>query len=143
MQNRDLADYHHPISDIFTKAITQIDYEPFKLSAEQIEHFQEYGYLTNVKIFESEQVDILRKELAEIADPAHPKHDLFYEFHNNQSTDPETVLFHSLGHWRITQGFHDALWNPAFTKPASQLLGIKLFVFGTTNCFVNPLDTVG
>src|SRR5256885_674880 len=34
-----------------------------------------------------------------------------------------TVLFHALGAWRITPGFHDLLWNPAFTVPASQLLG--------------------
>lgn len=138
MQSRDLADYHHPVSDIFTKALTEQDYEPFRLDQEQIEHFNEFGYLTNVKIFEAEQVDILREELAEIADPAHPKHDLFYEFHNNQSTDPETVLFHSLGHWRMTQGFHDALWNPAFTKPASQLLGDKSIRFWHDQLFCKP-----
>lgn len=138
MQSRDFADYHHPISDIFTKALTKQDYEPFRLVQEQIEHFNEFGYLTNVKIFETEQVDILRKELAEIADPAHPKHDLFYEFHTNQSTDPETVLFHSLGHWRMTQGFHDALWNPAFTKPASQLLGDKSIRFWHDQLFCKP-----
>jgi ectoine hydroxylase-related dioxygenase (phytanoyl-CoA dioxygenase family) len=28
-----------------------------------------------------------------------------------------------LGAWRITPGFHDVLWNPAFLVPASQLLG--------------------
>jgi ectoine hydroxylase-related dioxygenase (phytanoyl-CoA dioxygenase family) len=32
------------------------------------------------------------------------------------------VLFHALGAWRIAPGFHDLLWNPAFTVPASQLL---------------------
>jgi ectoine hydroxylase-related dioxygenase (phytanoyl-CoA dioxygenase family) len=28
-----------------------------------------------------------------------------------------------LGAWRITPAFHDILWNPAFTVPASQLVG--------------------
>ena len=32
------------------------------------------------------------------------------------------MLFHALGAWRITPGFHDLLWNPAFLVPASQLL---------------------
>jgi ectoine hydroxylase-related dioxygenase (phytanoyl-CoA dioxygenase family) len=56
-------------------------------------------------------------------EPAHPGHHLFYEFHTNESRDPNAVLFHALGAWRITPGFHDVLWNPAFTVPASQLLG--------------------
>jgi ectoine hydroxylase-related dioxygenase (phytanoyl-CoA dioxygenase family) len=36
--------------------------------------------------------------------------------------NPERVLFHALGAWRITVGFHDLLWNPAFAMAASQLL---------------------
>jgi ectoine hydroxylase-related dioxygenase (phytanoyl-CoA dioxygenase family) len=48
---------------------------------------------------------------------------LFYEYNSNESADPARVLFHALGAWRITRGFHDILWHPAFTVPASQLLG--------------------
>ena len=48
---------------------------------------------------------------------------MFHEYHTNESTDPTRVLFHALGAWRITPGFHDLLWHPAFTVPASQLLG--------------------
>jgi ectoine hydroxylase-related dioxygenase (phytanoyl-CoA dioxygenase family) len=64
----------------------------------------------------------LRRELNALVDPLHPQHHLFYEFHSNESTDPATTLFHALGAWRIAPGFHDLLWNPAFTVPASQLL---------------------
>jgi len=48
---------------------------------------------------------------------------LFYEYNSNESTDPNHVLFHALGAWRIAPGFHDLLWHPAFTVPAAQLLG--------------------
>jgi len=68
------------------------------------------------------QVDALREELKSLADSSHPAHELFYEYHSNESSDPSKILFHALGAWRIAQGFHDALWNPAFTVPASQLL---------------------
>ena len=54
--------------------------------------------------------------------PLHDGHELWYEYHSNESTDPDLVLFHALGAWRLRPGFHDALWNSAFTVPASQLL---------------------
>lgn len=138
MRENDLADFHHPVSDIFKKVVSEADLEPYRLSNEQLEYFEEFGYLANVKILEEDQVDILRKELDEITNPKHPGHDLFYEFHSNQSTDPDTVLFHSLGHWRIADGFHDALWNPAFVKPASQLLGDKAIRMWHDQLFCKP-----
>lgn len=85
--------------------------------------FKEHGYLSNIKLLNSTQVESLRKELEEITDPKHPGHHLFYEFHSNESADPSKVLFHALGAWRVTPGFHDVLWNPAFVMAASQLLG--------------------
>src|SRR5205814_2335346 len=69
------------------------------------------------------QVDALLEELKSLADSSHPAHELFYEYHSNESTDPSKILFHALGAWRIAQGFHDILWNPAFVVAASQLLG--------------------
>lgn len=70
-----------------------------------------------------DQTDAICGELQQIGDPEHPGHTLFYEFNSNESADPEKILFHALGAWRITPGFHDVLWSPAFTLPASQLLG--------------------
>jgi hypothetical protein len=50
------------------------------------------------------------------------------------TADPARVLFHALGAWRIKPGFHDMLWNPAFTVPAAQFgagpAGIPFHVLG-------------
>lgn len=119
----DLAERHRPVSSLFPQPASRDDWERYRLSDEQIAFFHEQGYLKGIQVLNDEQIDALRRELAEIADPKHPGHHLFYEFHSNESNDPNKVLFHALGHWRITPGFHDLLWNPALLMPASQLLG--------------------
>ncbi|MEQ8812762.1 MAG: phytanoyl-CoA dioxygenase family protein [Imperialibacter sp.] len=119
----DLAGVHELVSRLFEWPETEKDWEQYKLSDEQVAFFKENGYLANVKLLNSMQVESLRNELEEIADPNHPGHHLFYEFHSNESADPSKVLFHALGAWRVTPGFHDVLWNPAFVMAASQLLG--------------------
>lgn len=112
---QDLSQYHHPIGDLSSSS-------DHRLSPEQIEFYETYGYLAGNRMLTDEQVDVLRAELAELANPSHPGHHLFYEYHSNESPDPEKILFHALGAWRIAPGFHDILWNQAFTVPASQLL---------------------
>ncbi|MBI3465220.1 MAG: phytanoyl-CoA dioxygenase family protein [Planctomycetes bacterium] len=119
----DLSTRHEPVSDLFPWPQRAEDWERYRLSNEQVTFYHENGYLAGVQVLNERQVDALVKELATLVDPAQPGNSLFYEFHSNESTDPATVLFHALGAWRITPGFHDLLWNPAFLVPASQLLG--------------------
>ena len=120
---KDLSEFHYLLSDFFKTPGSAIEWDQYKLTDEQVEFYKENGYLSGIKLLEEWQIDALLKEQAEIADPEHPGHHLFYEFHTNESSDPNSVLFHSLGHWRITKGFHDIVWNPAFVRAASQLLG--------------------
>lgn len=120
---KDLSQFHYLLSNFFKMPESEKEWNQYKLTDEQVDFFHENGYLAGIKMLEEWQVDELCKQQAEIADPAHPRHHLFYEFHTNESTDPDSVLFHSLGHWRITEGFHDIVWNPIFVKAASQLLG--------------------
>jgi ectoine hydroxylase-related dioxygenase (phytanoyl-CoA dioxygenase family) len=123
MVAQDLSQFSQPIGELLRLPRSAREWEPYRLSDEQVRFFHEQGYLQGIRILDERQVEMLRGELAGLLDPHHPGHELFYEFHSNESIDPSKVLFHALGAWRITPGFHDLLWAPAFTMAASQLLG--------------------
>lgn len=135
--NQDLSLYHKPIGKLF-RDLGSIEIEKYLLTKEQIEHFEEKGYVSGIKLLEEDQVDQLKDELKEIIDPDHPGHHLLYEFHTNEAEDPDRIIFHSLGHWRMTSGFHDVLWNPVFVRIASQLLGGKAIRFWHDQLFLKP-----
>ncbi|MGH9840069.1 MAG: phytanoyl-CoA dioxygenase family protein [Blastocatellia bacterium] len=120
---KDLSVHHRPISDLFKLPASPEDWDRYRLSEEQVQFFHTNGYLSGVRILDDAQVNRLRNELVDLMNPDHPARRLYYEFHSNESEDPAKVLFHALGAWRIGPGFHDILWHPAFTVPASQLLG--------------------
>jgi ectoine hydroxylase-related dioxygenase (phytanoyl-CoA dioxygenase family) len=117
----DLSTRHGPITELF--AGSHHDLSRYRLRPDQIDFYHANGYLAGIRLLNEDQIAVLREEVARLIDPNHHAHGLFYEFHSNESTDPSMVLFHALGAWRISPGFHDLLWNPAFLVPAAQLLG--------------------
>jgi hypothetical protein len=119
----DLSKRHHPVGDLFTLPTFTQQWAGYRLSDDQVAFYRREGYLTGVPMLSDRQVDVLCEQLESLVDPKHPGHHLFYEYQSNESADPSRVLFHALGAWRIAPGFHDLLWNPAFTLPAAQLLG--------------------
>jgi ectoine hydroxylase-related dioxygenase (phytanoyl-CoA dioxygenase family) len=141
--NDDLSLHHELLTDLFPQLPAAEAFEKYKLSPEQVAFFHENGYLANVKLIEDHQIEQLRRELDEIKEPAHPKNYLFHEFHTNESKDVNSVLFHSLGHWRIAPAFHDVLWNPAFVVAASQLLGNQAVRFWHDQLFYKPAQHGG
>src|SRR5919198_5408923 len=118
----DLAKYHAPVTGLFRVPASADEWGEYRLTDEQLEFYEENGYLAGVRMLSDGQVERLRAELRGLMNPEHPRSDLWYEFHSNESCDPSRVLFHALGAWRIEPGFHDLLWNPRFTVAASQLL---------------------
>ncbi|MBI1387612.1 MAG: phytanoyl-CoA dioxygenase family protein [bacterium] len=119
----DLSTRHKPLGALFQSPETLEDWRKYRLSADQVEFYRENGYLPGVRILNDDQIESLRADLAELANPECPGRSLFYEYNSNEAEDPARVLFHALGAWRITPAFHDILWHPAFLVPASQLLG--------------------
>ena len=120
---KDLSLKHGPISDLFDCDASTEQRQQWRLSEDQLQFFQENGYVPGPQILNARQIDHLRAELAMLSEPGHPGSEFWYEYNSNESKDPSLVLFHALGAWRITMGMHDILWSAPFTTPASQLLG--------------------
>lgn len=136
----DLSMISKPIESLFGSLPTDADsYMCHRLTDEQIEFYKKNGYLTQVRVLTDEQCDRLLEEYKRFLlwndtdisegnglNDAHrldlPGRHLLHEYHSNQTKDPENVLTHMLGHWRVTPLFHDLIFLPNVTVPTSQLL---------------------
>lgn len=127
--SKDLADYNHPIANIFVQPKTAKEWEQYMLTEEQIASFKKDGFVKGIKILTEEQVDLLNSELVKLQSVNEKDKKLFYHYESNESEDPSKVLFHAIGAWRLTPGFHDLLWAPAFRMAAYQLLGQSFRIF--------------
>ncbi len=119
----DLSTRHQPVTNLFAWPGNPEQWNQYRLTDQQIDFYQQNGYLAGIRMLSDQQVEILRDELDLLTDPSHSGRELFYEYNSNESTDPTTTLFHALGAWRVSPAFHDLLWNPEFLIPAAQLLG--------------------
>jgi ectoine hydroxylase-related dioxygenase (phytanoyl-CoA dioxygenase family) len=143
MEVKDLSTVHHLVSDIFKWPTDKREWDQYKLSQEQIDFFNGNGFIGGIKMLDNDQIERLRNELNQLTDPDSPGHDLFYEFHSNESSDTDMILFHALGAWRITPAYHDVLWNPRFVVAASQLLGNVPVRFWHDQLFYKPAKKGG
>lgn len=118
----DLSIKHHPVTGMFAQPRDVHEWNSYRLTDQDVEFYRQNGYVAGIRMLDDGQVQQLRNELDALIDPAYPGKKLFYEYNANESTNPATKLFHALGAWRVSVGFHDLLWNPAVLMPAAQLL---------------------
>ena len=119
---QDFSEQHSPIGALWKLPAHKEDWQQYCLSDEQVQSFRRDGFLAGVQVLNDQQVDALRAELTGLMEPSHSSYQLFHEYHSNESSNPNTILFHALGAWRTGPAFHDVLWSPAFLVAASQLL---------------------
>jgi ectoine hydroxylase-related dioxygenase (phytanoyl-CoA dioxygenase family) len=143
VQSHDVSDLSYiskPIGDLFGQLpVNPDDYARCLLSEDQIAFYKANGYLTQVRVLTDEQCHRIIEEYKkfllwhtytppdsdgkdDVDRLDFPEKKLLYEYHSNQSTDPNNVVTHMLGHWRISPSFHDLIFLPQITVPTSQLL---------------------
>ncbi|XP_074652703.1 phytanoyl-CoA dioxygenase domain-containing protein 1 homolog [Tubulanus polymorphus] len=114
----DYSSVHEPMGELFQPVQNPFEWNKFKLTDAQINQYWKDGFLLNVPVLTTEQdykyfVDENYK---------HPGMEMMYEYHRNQTDDPNNVLMHALGHWRLTKLFHDLCFLPQVIVAASQLI---------------------
>ena len=78
----DLSIKHHPVSGIFTLPASPEEWNRYRLNVEQVEFYEQNGYLAGVRMLDDEQIQILRDELNVLTNPLHPGRHLLYEYHH-------------------------------------------------------------
>jgi ectoine hydroxylase-related dioxygenase (phytanoyl-CoA dioxygenase family) len=116
----DLSTFAHPIKD--TLNLDPIDTEQFRLSDAQIRSFHHQGFIVGNATLTDEFLNWLGNDLEALISKDNVNNPLWHECHLNECANGTDVLFHALGAWRIAESFHDLLWQPAITIPATQLL---------------------
>lgn len=114
--DQDLSIKHKPITETFASNIVETP------SADEISFFDENGFVAGIKILDADQIDALRDELGRLMQPEMRDDPRFYEYHRNESGRQDSVLFHALGAWRVSELFHDLIFHPAIVAAAEKLL---------------------
>ena len=96
MPVKDLSTVHELASDIFKWPSEKEEWEQYKLSKDQVDFFNENGYLSGVKMLENRQIEKLRTELSELADVNLP---VIICFMNFIPTNPAIQLQYFFMHW--------------------------------------------
>jgi hypothetical protein len=133
---QDLSNFHHAVTGIFDSPHLGM------LTPERVEFFHENGFVNGIKLLDGEQVEILRTALGELIDPRIAGNSLFYEYHLNESSEPDRTLFHALGAWRVSEAFHDLIFHPFIARVAAQLLDGPVR-FWHDQLFVKPANDGG
>ncbi|XP_013411699.1 phytanoyl-CoA dioxygenase, peroxisomal [Lingula anatina] len=120
----DWSTVHKPTGELFPPVKDKNEWNKFKWSQDQVDQFRRDGFLLHVPLLTEEQCDKILEDFKYFMDPRarHPGHAMLYEFHANQCNDPNNVVMHVLGHWRLTKALHDLVFLPQVVVPASQLV---------------------
>lgn len=146
---QDLSRYSKVIGAFIDRIPSKAEWNKFRLTADQLQHYKSFGFCPNIPVLTSTQVSSLLADCSMIINAVNTKDaiaysswspitgaddvtesdrdsilSLLHEYHANETEDDTASLFHCLGHWRVTEAFHDLVFHPSIVVPVAQLLYI-------------------
>src|SRR5712671_3242806 len=106
-----LANRHHMIGDLYSKASTPSDLEKHRLTPSQVAAYHETGFVGPVRLLDDRQVQILRDMLEEMLDPGYPHADELIGRPKLQDGERRGVIYFQ-GAWAVEEAFHDLVFTP-------------------------------
>ncbi|XP_076438394.1 L-proline trans-4-hydroxylase-like [Babylonia areolata] len=135
----DWSTVHEATGELGSKITSPEQWRKYQWPAERVDQFFKDGFVSNVPVLSTSQCDRLLEDYRFfMGEEQHPGMEMMYEHHSNQSHDPDNVLMHALGQWRLTRLFHDLVFLPQIVVPVSQCLGGKAVRFWHDQLFAKP-----
>ena len=132
-----LEQYAQPITETFPKP-GKNPVEHFGLSGDQVQEFDERGFLAGLELLGADEVEQLKGRLQWICDHLRELKDSLYEVESAWLERPDEVVLHFLGAWRVDELFHDLVFHPGATVPMAQALGVGKLRFWHDQVFFKP-----
>ena len=119
------------ITDTFRGPATTSD--DAELSADQLQHYREHGYVHGIDLLSDEQVAALRDALARMTEADYP-----HAEHLSGTRGGQTPVVHFQGAWLVEPVYHDLVFNPRVARPAARLLDAPQVRFLHDQVFYKP-----
>jgi hypothetical protein len=135
----DFLSVQGPHGSTFPALKTKADAQKFMLSDEQLAAYRKDGFVHNVSILSTEQVNKLRDGLEDIVKRRNARVSELIGFDPKENS-PMTYL---QGAWMIDEAIHDLVFHPAITVKLAQLLNTPRVRFWHDQVFYKPAKTGG
>lgn len=109
-----------------------------RLSQETVDGFHRDGFVPRLPLLEADEVPRVRAAVEEIRLNLDSYSDQLYEVEQAYTQDPDEMVCHFLGAWRLQEAIRELVFDPRVTEPLAQLLGVDRLRFWHDQVFYKP-----
>jgi hypothetical protein len=137
------VNYGHAVGNLFPRAGTPAERKKFELTAQQVKTYNDQGFLGPVRVFDEGQVAELLERLERIIAPDFERQDELIAKNHSAGLTRDHYMTYFQGAWMVDEAFHDMVFHPGITVPATQLMDTPRVRFWHDQMFYKPANHGG